>query len=175
MAQDLRPAGRDLSPKTTRIPTGETRMREPKVWISVLILFILGLHVLPVLSYQRNRQNRWPILTWSMYAKSFPPGPIQTTRRRVVGKTSSGETEELTARVIGVSSPALGRRFIQPLWTGDSTVARELLHRLNQGRADPLVEVWVEGERFTLSDSRIVKENIRGTTYRFNPSDITRN
>lgn len=150
-------------------------MREPKVWISGLILLILGLHALPVLSYQGDRQNRWPILTWAMYARSFPPGPIQTTRRRVMGTTLKGETAELTARVVGKSRPGLGKSYIQPLWTGDSVTARQLLGRLNRDRADPFVAIWVEGERYTLSDSGVVKEDLHGTTYRIHSSDQTRN
>ena len=150
-------------------------MREPKVWISGLIILILGLHALPVLSYEGYRQTRWPILTWAMYAKSFPPGPIQTTRRRIMGTTSTGETEELTARLVGMSAIGLGKGYIQPLWIGDSLAARRLLGRVNRDRQDPFVEVWVEGERYTLSDSGIVKQDLHGTVYRVDPSVQTRN
>ena len=43
--------------------------------ISLFILLILGLHAIPVLWYQGERQTRWPFLAWAMYARSFPPGP----------------------------------------------------------------------------------------------------
>ena len=150
-------------------------MRKPKAWISVLIFLILGLHTSPVLSYQRNRQTRWPFLSWTMYAKSFPPGPIQTMRRRIMATTVNGKKDQLTAHFVGVSGPVLGTMYIRPLWAGDSAAARQLLNRLNREREDPFVEVWVEGERYTLSDSGITKEDVHGTNFRVHPSDTTRN
>jgi hypothetical protein len=146
-------------------------MRKSKVWISIVILLILGLHALPVLSYQGHRQTRWPFLAWAMYAKSFPPGPIQTVKRRIVGRTFKGETTQLTGYLVGVPTPTLRNAYIKPLLAGDSTAARELLSRLNRDREDPFVEVWVEGEQHTLTDSGIVKENFRGTTFRVHSSD----
>ena len=47
-----------------------------KTRISLFIVVIIALHAVPVLSYERGRQTRWPFLSWTMYAKSFPPGPI---------------------------------------------------------------------------------------------------
>lgn len=176
LAQDLRPCAASLMRMPfMNLDREESLMSQSKVWISVLILLIVGLHALPVLSYQRNRQSRWPILSWTMYAKSFPPGPIQTTRRRIMGRTLNGKTDELTARYVGMSGPGLGTWYIQPLWTGDSAAAQQLLSRLNRDREDPFVEVWVEGERYTLSDSGVVKEDLHGTTFRAHHADQTRN
>lgn len=146
-------------------------MRQPKVWISIFVLLILGLHALPVLSYQGHRQTRWPILAWAMYAKSFPPGPIQTTRRRIMARTLNGETDQVTSRLVGLPTPALRNSYMKPLLAGDSTAARQLLSRLNRDREDPFVEVWVEGEQYTLADSEVLKKDIRGITYKVHPSD----
>jgi hypothetical protein len=92
-----------------------------------------------------------------------------------MGKTSKGETDQLTASLVGMSSLGLGKGYIQPLWIGDSLAARRLLGRVNRDRQDPFVEVWVEGERYTLSDSGIVKEDLHGTIYRVDPPANTRN
>ena len=43
-----------------------------KTGISVFILLVLGLHAIPVLFYQGDRQTRWPFLAWAMYESPFP-------------------------------------------------------------------------------------------------------
>ena len=68
-------------------------MRQPKAWISLFIVLVIGLHAVPVISFQGNRQTRWPILAWAMYAKSIPPGPIEMMKRRIVGFTAGGRQE----------------------------------------------------------------------------------
>lgn len=144
-------------------------MRSTKTWVSLLILLVIGLHAVPVLSYQGYRQTRWPFMAWAMYAASQPPGPIQTTNRRIVGLTTTGQTEQVTPKFIGMSRPGLNKAYVQPLWNGDSSTAGRLFDRLNQGRPDPFVELRVEGEKFTLSDSGVVEEPLPVITYRSAP------
>jgi hypothetical protein len=155
--------------------TPELVMPGRRTWISAFILLILALHALPVLSYQRNRQTRWPFLTWTMYAKSYPPGPIESVKRKVMARTASGRTDELTARIIGMRGPALGTWFVRPMWAGDSAAARELLDRVNRGRQDPYIEIWIEGQRYTLLESGIAEQDIRGPVFRFGPASRERN
>ncbi len=141
-------------------------MRQPKVWISLLILTVIGLHALPILSYQGHRQNRWPILAWAMYAKSFPPGPIEALRKRIVTVAASGARSELSPHEVGVSRPTLGKSFTRPLWDGDTATARDLFRRLNRDRADPIVEFRLEGEKYSVSDTGVVKETFPPIIYR---------
>ncbi len=142
----------------------------PKTWVSLFILLVLGLHALPVLSYQGLRQTRWPFLAWAMYAKSYPPGPIEATTRRLIGTTASGKEEEVTAHGAGLPGPAFRNAYIAPLWRGDSAPAYELIHRLNRERADPVVQLRLEGERQVLTDTGVVTEVLPEAVYRADPS-----
>ena len=145
-------------------------MPKPKIFISLLILLVIGLHALPVLSYQANRQTRWPFLAWAMYAKSLPPGPIQTMSRRVIGITSRGEREEVTAELVGLSRATFRRTYLRSLYEGDDSAARELASRFNRQRDDPYVELRLEGDKYTLSDTGVVKEALPVRAYRIEPS-----
>ena len=87
-------------------------MRDSKLWISALILLVLGLHAIPVISYQGHRQTRWPFLAWAMYARSWPPGPIQTMDRALVGRTAAGTEEEVTAWLAGLPVVKPGSRAV---------------------------------------------------------------
>jgi hypothetical protein len=144
-------------------------MRQPKVWISLFILLAVGLHALPVLSYQGNRQTRWPIMAWAMYAKPIPPGPIQMRKRRIFALTSGGKRELVTPALAGVNKGALTMTYLQPMWLGDSARAHHLLHRLNRERADSFVELRIEGEQYTLVGDSVVTEEFPVVTYRVNP------
>jgi hypothetical protein len=146
-------------------------MRQPKVWISIFILLVIGLHALPVLSYQGNRQTRWPILAWAMYAKPIPPGPIQMRKRRIFALTAGGQKELVTPELAGVNKGALTTTYVRPMWAGDSAVAQRLLRRLNRERKDPFVELKIEGEKYTLVGDSIVTEAFPVLTYRANPSE----
>jgi hypothetical protein len=141
-------------------------MRDSKVWISGLILVVLGLHALPVVSYQGHRQTRWPFLAWAMYARSFPPGPIETMDRSLTGTTASGTEEEVTAWLVGLSRPAFRNAYMNPLFEGDSTVARELLGRINRNREDRFVEIRTSGKRYRLTDDGILTEDLPVHTFR---------
>lgn len=146
-------------------------MRQPKVWISIFILLTIGLHAVPVLSYQGNQQTRWPILAWAMYAKSIPPGPIQMRKRRIFALTSGGKKELVTPDLAGVNKGALTTKYVQPMWVGDSAVAQQLLRRLNRERQDLFVELRMEGEKYTLVGDSVVSEAFPVVTYRLNPSE----
>jgi hypothetical protein len=145
-------------------------MRDPKGWISALILLVLGLHAVPVLSYQGLRQTRWPFLTWAMYAKSRPPGPIQTMKRFVIGTTSSGHQEDVTPGLVGLSKDAFRNGYLNPLYKGDTASAQQLISRLNRGRRDPFVELRTVGEKYTLSGTEVISEELPVFRYRATPS-----
>jgi hypothetical protein len=141
-------------------------MRNSKLWISALILLVIGLHALPVISYQGVRQTRWPFLTWAMYARSYPPGPIQTLDRSLIGTRATGGEEEVTPGLVGLSRPAFRNTYVNPLFEGDSAVARELMERINRGREDPFVAIRTSGKRFTLADEGVLEEALPVFTYR---------
>ena len=140
-------------------------MREPKTWISVAILSVIALHALPILSYQGYRQTRWPILAWAMYAKSYPAGPVQTDRRRLVGVTAGGERIPINSVMAGVPQAAMGKAFIRPLMQGDSAAAKVLFGRLNRDRTDPVTEIQVEVELFEVTDTGLVTRKVSPVTY----------
>lgn len=148
-------------------------MRQPKLWVSLFILVIIGLHVLPVISYQGYRQTRWPILAWAMYAKSYPPGPVETYNRWGVLMTAQGHRIELTAQMAGVARPALWKHYIRPLARGDTAVARELFARLNRNRTDSIVELRAEGERYVVTDRGLDTLALRPIIY-YRPAPTSR-
>jgi hypothetical protein len=144
-------------------------MREPKTWISLAILTVIALHALPLLSYQGYRQTRWPILAWAMYAKSYPPGPVETERRHLVGITREARRVEITSWLAGVPLPAMGKAFVRPLLQGDSARASELFRRLNENRQDPVVEIRVEQQRYMVSDTGLVTDTMPVVSYHAAP------
>lgn len=157
-------------PPASADPTPAPLLRQPKTWISIAILCVIALHALPIVSYQGYRQTRWPILAWAMYAKSYPPGPVQTDRRRLVGVTAGGERIPITAPLAGVPLPAMGKAFIRPLIQGDSATARELFRRLNRTRTDPVTEIRVEVELFAVTDTGVVTRKLPPVTYHAAPA-----
>jgi hypothetical protein len=140
-------------------------MREPKTWISLAILTVIALHALPILSYQGYRQTRWPILAWAMYARSYPAGPVQTDRRRLVGVTAGGTRIPINNAMAGVPLAAMGKAFIRPLLQRDSATAQVLFARLNRDRTDPVTEIRVEVELFEVSDTGLVTRKLPPVTY----------
>ena len=137
-----------------------------RVLISVLILVVLGLHLVPIVSYQGHRQTTWPFLAWAMYARAYPPGPVRTMNRDLVGTTSAGEEEPVTPRLIGLSRDAFRNGYVNPLYRGDSSTALELITRLNRGRTVPIVALRTDGKVFTLSDTGVVIETLPVIVYR---------
>jgi hypothetical protein len=141
-------------------------MRNSKVWISLFIVLIIGLHAVPVISYQGNRQTGWPILAWAMFARPVPPGPIQVTTRRMYGLTGGARREQITPYLAGMNQSTIGRVYLRPMSQGDTAVAQQLLRRLNHEREDPFIELRVEGETHTLVGDSVVKQAIRPVSYR---------
>jgi hypothetical protein len=141
-----------------------------KTRISLLILLVIGLHAVPVLSYQGERQTRWPFLAWAMYSRSYPPGPITVAKRRLVATFASGKEAEVTGPLVGLPTPAFRGIYIAPLWQGDSTPAYELIRRLNRGRSDPVVRLRLEELRQTLVDTGVVKEMAPALIFQAHPS-----
>lgn len=133
-------------------------MRQSKLWVSILIVAVVGLHALPVLSYQGVAQTRWPFLVWAMYARSFPPGPVQTTVRRLVATTAAGADESVTPEMVGLSKATFRNLYINPLYQGDTATAHALLERINRDRADRFVAVRTEGVIYRLADEGLVTE-----------------
>jgi hypothetical protein len=144
-------------------------MRHYKIWISTIILLVIGLHAVPVL-HAGLRKRIWPILDWAMYKDASPPGPIETDRKRIVGLTASGQWRVINKELVGLSSFALDRLYAKPMKVGDTTAARLLISRLNQQRQDPFVEVRLETETFTATDSGVVKHANPPMTYRAAPA-----
>jgi hypothetical protein len=144
-------------------------MSRSRTLISILILLVIGLHVVPALR-RGQTQTLWPFLKWSMYKDSRPPGPIEADIRRVMGTTQRGETQELTPEMVGLQGAAVGRLYIQPMMSGDSSAAPRLMSRVNAQRQDPFVELSLRIERFALTDTGIVKQVRPPISYRSNPS-----
>ena len=140
-------------------------MHQSKLWVSLLILLVIGLHALPVLSYQGVGQTRWPFLVWAMYAKSFPPGPVQTRKRGLIGETASGKEEAVTPELTGLSKATFRNFYINPLFEGDSAKAHELIRRLNRNRQDPFVRVWTDGVEYTVGDGGLRTEKFAVNSY----------
>jgi hypothetical protein len=148
-------------------------MRRPKVWISLLMLLVIGLHALPVLSWQGHRQTRWPILSWAMYAKSYPAGPVETFNRWVVAVSAQGNRINLTPTMAGMNSrPAMAKYYLRPLGAGDTAVAQELFRRINHDRTDSIIELRAEGEQFVVTDTGLARLVLPPMTYRPSSTSI---
>jgi len=139
-------------------------MRQSKVWISIFILLIIGLHAVPVLS-AGLRKRVWPFLDWAMYKESRAPGPIQVAKKRITGITVKGQTQVVNPQLVGSSPLALRALYLQPMWRGDSAAAQALFKRLNLGREDPFVELRLESETYTMTDTGVVKQDNPVLTY----------
>jgi hypothetical protein len=141
-------------------------MSRSRTWVSLFVLLVIGLHALPVISFQGARQTRWPFLAWTMYARSYPAGPVQAKKRRLIGTTRSGAELVVNAEVVGLSGPAFGTTYIAPIYAGDTTVARELMSRVNRGRRDSLVTLRTAGEVYTVSGNGLRTDTLRVMTFR---------
>ena len=123
-----------------------------KTRVSAFLIVVLGLHALPVLSYQGLRQTRWPFLAWAMYARSYPPGPIEADLRELVAVSPDGTRHEVDPRDVGLSGPAFRTNYLGPFSRGDTTAGRWLVDRLNRLGADSVVQVRLEAVRYRLVD-----------------------
>jgi len=132
--------------------------------ISVLIFLVIGLHLAADVAKTINGSSwvgsgSWPFLAYGMYRKSFPPGPITTTKRRIIGLTAGGGEIEVSATSAGLfGSWALSRYYLGPIIEGDSGVRRRLADRVNLGREDPVIGFRVESEVYVISASGIIKQ-----------------
>jgi len=132
--------------------------------VSLFIIVVLALHTLPVLSYQGVRQTRWPFLVWAMYARSYPPGPIEVVLRELVAISSDGP-REVTHRDVGLSKPAFKNNYLAPLTHGDTNAGRWLIDRLNRVGPDSVTQVRIETVRYRLVDSGVAVDTIPVVVY----------
>jgi hypothetical protein len=140
-------------------------MREPKTIISIAIILVILLHAAPLL-YRAERKTMWPFLDWAMYKDSRPAGPIRAYKKHITGITARGQRESVTTDLTGVSITSFNMLYLQPMWTRDSSAARQLFDRLNREREDPFVELRLESETYTVTDSGVVREDNPVITYR---------
>jgi hypothetical protein len=145
-------------------------MPQRKTLISVVILLVIGLHAVPVL-YRRERGTLWPFMQWAMYKNSRKPGPIDTRQRRILAITATGRSDTVTPRLLGLSITVLKQRYLVPIATGDLSPAPELIDRLNRDRDEPVVELRLEGETYTVTDTGIVRTDDPVVTYRPGPPE----
>jgi hypothetical protein len=146
-------------------------MRPSKILISIAILLAIGLHLVPWLRRGPGARNIfWPFLTWTMYRDSRPPGPIKAVKRHIIGVTQKGQTEEITASLVGLGPPAMSKLYIRPLLAGDASAGQKLVDRINPGREDPFVAIRIEDETYTVTDTGLVREDSPVLTYRVEPS-----
>jgi hypothetical protein len=101
-----------------------------------------------------------------MYKDSRPAGPIRAYKKHITGITARGQRESVTTDLTGVSITSFNMLYLQPMWTRDSSAARQLFDRLNRVREDPFVELRLESETYTVTDSGVVREDNPVITYR---------
>jgi hypothetical protein len=132
-----------------------------------VIVLVIGLHAAPLL-YRSERGTLWPFMQWSMYKNSRKPGPIDTRQRRILAISSRGVVDTVTPHLLGLSITVLKQRYLVPMGNGDLSPASELIQRLNRDRADPVIELRLEGETYTITDSGIVRTSDPVVVYRPN-------
>ena len=140
-------------------------MRQPKTLISIAIILVILLHAAPIVS-RAERKTMWPFLDWAMYKESRPAGPIRATRKHLAGITASGQRESVTTELAGVSITSFNMLYVQPMWARDSSAAQQLFQRLNRERQDSFVELRLESESYTVTDSGVVKQENPAIIYR---------
>jgi hypothetical protein len=136
-------------------------MRQPKLYISILIMLVIGLHAIPVLfHFQGKRKDRiWPIMGWSMYSRSFDAArPIRTVTSRIVGVTATGEEVEMKWSHSGLGFWAFHELYVEPMWAGEASAAQGLAERVNRSREKPIIAFRLYKEIFTLTDTGILTE-----------------
>jgi hypothetical protein len=145
-------------------------MPRRKTLVSIVILLVIGLHAVPVL-YRSERGTLWPFMQWSMYKNSVPPGPVDAHQRRILAITAGGRSDTVTPHLLGLSITVLKERYLVPIAKGDLSPAPELIARLNRHRSDPVVELRLEGETYTVTDTGIASRDDPEVTYRAVPRD----
>jgi len=104
-----------------------------------------------------------------MYKDSRPAGPIVGERRRLSGITKTGRPVTIDEDSVGLSKFVVNRAFVRPWLLGDTTAAPRLFAQLNQRRRDPLVEIRLSVETYTVTDSGTA---VRKQTLSYEP-DVT--
>jgi hypothetical protein len=145
-------------------------MPRRKTLVSMVILLVIGLQAVPVL-YRSERGTLWPFMQWAMYKNSRKAGPIDTHLRRILAITATGRSDTVTPRLLGLSITVLQQRYLAPIAKGDLSSAPELIDRLNRHRDDPVVELRLEGETYTVTDTGIVRTDDPVVTYRSGPPE----
>jgi len=140
-------------------------MPRRKTLVSIVILLVIGLHAVPVL-YRSERGTLWPFMQWAMYKNSLPPGPIDAHQRRILAITADGRSDTVTPHLLGLSITVLKERYLVPMAKGDLSPALELIARLNRHRNDPVVELRLEGETYTVTDTGVARTDDPVVTYR---------
>jgi hypothetical protein len=140
-------------------------MASSKTVISVVILLVIGLHAAPVLLW-RERGTLWPFMRWTMYMYSPKPGPINVHQRRIVAITAAGAADTVTPHLVGLSITVLKQRYLGPIGNGDRAAAAELVERLNRDRSDPVVELRLTGETYTVTDTGVARSEYPPVTFR---------
>jgi hypothetical protein len=145
-------------------------MPQRKTLVSIVILLVIGLHAVPVL-YRSERGTLWPFMQWAMYKNSRKVGPIDTRQRRILAISATGRSDTVTPHLLGLSITVLKQRYLAPIATGDHSTAAELIDRLNRHRDVPVVELRLEGETYTVTDTGIVRTDDPVVTYRSGPPE----
>jgi hypothetical protein len=114
----------------------------------------------------------WPFLLWTMYKDSRPPGPIQTRATRLMGVTSAGNPQVLTADIVGLPMPTIAKLYIKRMRAGDSLAAQQLFRRINAHSPDPFVEIRIETSMYRLTDSGVVLGENPVLTFRADSSHL---
>ena len=145
-------------------------MLQSRALLSTLILLTIGLHAVPML-HAGERKRLWPFLVWAMYKNSRPGGPVETNVRHIIGLTSDGQRVEVDDEAVGLGYPAIERMYIRPMLEGDPAGAQRLAARLNQWRAgQPLVEIRIESEKYTVTEAGIVRRGNPVVSYHVDPA-----
>jgi hypothetical protein len=142
----------------------------PRTRISLFLLVVIGLHALPVLSYQGARQNRWPFLTWAMYARSYPAGPVEVDIRELVAVSPSGGRREIVQKNVGLSTPTFNNNYLAPFSRGDTAAARALINRLNRAGGDSVVQLRLETYRYRLVDPGVATDTLTPIVFPATPT-----
>jgi hypothetical protein len=143
-------------------------MKGPKLYISIAILILCGLHALPVLQELRGtRQTFWPVMAWGMYRHAHDPTrPIQASLNRIVAITAEGEPLHIGPPEVGLQYFAFHRFYLGPMSTGNPAAARALADRISRHPQERIIELRVESATYMVTETGLVKDSNRIATYR---------
>jgi hypothetical protein len=87
-----------------------------------------------------------------MYARSYPPGPIESVLRQLVAISPDGTRHEVDQGDVGLSGPTFRNQYLAPVTHGDTTAGRWLIERLNRLSPDSVTQIRIETVRYRLVD-----------------------